>query len=180
MESSTPQHSYSTATAVDFLKQFSKYSTAVKKQLYSTTQHFTAVFTAVHSYCVKKYWNPNKISKLTPNCLLLIKNNVLILDSKDLKHPECKTSQHFWQNLRQNCPDSKFSFRKNLFWRFLPKYSTFSQQFSKCCTVITQLFTALKIQFSNTAQHTAQHKKCCAVLWGTRFHSGLHVKWYDV
>ena len=113
VESSTPQHSYSTATAVDFLKQFSKYSTAVKKQLYSTTQHFTAVFTAVHSYFVKKYWNPNKISKLTPNCLLLIKNNVLILDSKDLKHPECKTSQHFWQNLRQNCPDSKFSLRKN-------------------------------------------------------------------
>ena len=55
VESSTPQHSYSTATAFDFLKQLSKYSTAVKKQLYSTTQHFTAVFTAVHSYCVKKY-----------------------------------------------------------------------------------------------------------------------------
>ena len=55
VESSTPQHSYSTATAVDFLKQFSKYSTAVKKQLYSTTQHFTAVFTAVHSYCVEQY-----------------------------------------------------------------------------------------------------------------------------
>jgi hypothetical protein len=46
---------HSTATAVDFRSLFVKYSTAVKKQLYSTTQHFTAVFTAVHSYFVKKY-----------------------------------------------------------------------------------------------------------------------------
>ena len=43
VESSTPQHSYSTATANDFLKQFSKYSTAVKNSctaLHSTSQSF--------------------------------------------------------------------------------------------------------------------------------------------
>ena len=44
VEPSTPQHSYSTATAVDFRSLFLKYSTAVKKQLYSNTQHFTAIF----------------------------------------------------------------------------------------------------------------------------------------
>jgi len=54
VEPSTPQHSYSTATAVDIWSWFFKYSTAVKKELYSSTQHFTAVFTAVHSYFLKK------------------------------------------------------------------------------------------------------------------------------
>jgi hypothetical protein len=44
MKEPSPQHSYSTATAVDFRSLFLKYSTAVKKQLYSNTQHFTAVF----------------------------------------------------------------------------------------------------------------------------------------
>ena len=50
VESSTPQHSYSTATAVDFLKQFSKYSTAVKNSctaLHSTSQLFLPLCTAI-------------------------------------------------------------------------------------------------------------------------------------
>ena len=175
MESSTPQHSYSTATAVDFLKQFSKYSTAVKKQLYSTTQHYTAVFTAVHSYCVKKYWNPNKISKLTPNCLLLIKNNVLILDSKDLKHPECKTSQHFWQHLRKSFPDSKFSLRKSpIFDDFCQNKALFTAVFKVLYSNYTAFHSTQNSVFKySTAHSTAQKELCCAVgykipLWWKR------------
>jgi len=60
----------------------------------------------------------------------------------------------------------------SVFSDFESKYSTFTQLFFKCCTAITQIFTALEIQLSNTAQHTSQHFLYCAVLWGTRFHSG--------
>ena len=63
VEPSTPQHSYSTATAVDFRSLFLKYSTAVKKQLYSNTQHFTAVFRCTQLFPDKskiKLWKLRK------------------------------------------------------------------------------------------------------------------------
>ena len=78
------------------------------------------------------------------------------------------------QKIRIQDSQSKKEPENSVFSDFESKYSTFTQLFFKCCTAITQLFTALEIQLSNTAQHTAQHFLYCAVLWGTRYHSAAH------
>ena len=80
------------------------------------------------------------------------------------------------QKIRIQDSQSKKEPENSVFSDFESKYSTFTQLFFKCCTAITQLFTALEIQLSNTAQHTAQHFLYCAVLWGTRFHSGKNLR----
>ena len=134
VEPSTPQHSYSTATAVDFWSLFLKYSTAVKNSctaIHSTSQQFFRCTQLFPDKSKIKLWNFWKVK---------IFQTKQYFDNRLSKFGDSGFNylQKYDRINSQKNPNSKLTVKKapenSVLSDFESKYSTFTQLFFKCWT----------------------------------------------
>ena len=160
-----------------FKLHFSNTAQLLKKSCTAITQHYTAVNYSIYTAVFIEVKTGHicviliKFVSKTPFSICLVwkpafSSQVLSISAhqncvqKKLRHIffRCelfsskvkKTSKIKWF-LKKKCLNN------SVFDTIFPKYSTFTQLFFNRCTAITQLFTALTFQYSDTAHSTAQH-----------------------
>ena len=154
-----------------FKLHFSNTAQLLKKSCTAITQRFTAVNYSINTVVFNEVKTGRHFDQIciknTFFSIFGLKTS-LFCPSSHIKTAFKKKLRHIFFSLwiiffeSEKTSKIKWFLKKNclnisVFDTIFPKYSTFTQLFFNRCTAITQLFTALTFQYSDTAHSTAQH-----------------------